>query len=298
MSAAGKSAVGVVHTLEPMDALETDRPEVVTAACRLLEGSDAPVEEVARELGWSQRHLQRLFRDTAGVTMSAYRRQARADRVRTHLRTGATVTEAVFAAGYGSSRAFYDHGARRLGMSPAQYSDGGRGATIRFTTFETAIGIVLAAVTDRGLCAVRIGDDAQELIDGLREELPEAASADVADDPQLASVSEVLWLLAHGRPGDRLPLDVQGTALQAEVWEAISSIPAGTTMTYAELAAAVGRPTAVRAVANAVGANPVALAIPCHRVVRSDGSNGGYRWGGERKAALLTTEQGDEAEPS
>lgn len=293
MSAAGKSAVGAFRTLEVMETLDADRRELVTAACRLLEDSDAPVEEIARELGWSQRHLQRLFRETAGVTMSAYRRQAQAERVRSHLRAGTTVTNAVFAAGYGSARAFYDNGARRLGMSPAQYAEGGRGATVRFTTFDTAIGTVLAAVTDRGLCAVRIGADAQELIDGLREELPQAACTDVADDPQLACVTEVLWLLAHGRPGDVLPLDVRGTAFQAEVWEVISSIPAGKTMTYAELAAAIGRPTAVRAVANAVGANPVALAIPCHRVVRSDGDNGGYRWGSQRKDALLATEQRD-----
>lgn len=267
-----------------------DRREVVAKACRMLAESDDAVGEIAARLGWSQRHLQRLFRETTGVTMSAFRRQAQADRARSHLRGGAAVVEAVFAAGYGSTRAFYDHGAPRLGMAPATYADGGRGATVRFTTFATPIGIVLAAVTDRGLCAVRIGDDPHELVRDLQDELPAAVLSDPDDDPDLGRVIDVLAMLATGRAAEPLPLDVQGTAFQAEVWEAIRRIPAGATVTYAELAAAIGRPRSVRAVANAVGANRVALAIPCHRVVRTDGSGGGYRWGPERKQALLAAE--------
>lgn len=272
-----------------MEALE-DRREVVAKAGRMLaEGTDS-VAGIADRLGWSQRHLQRLFREMTGVTMSAFRRQAQADRARSHLRDGAAVTDAVFAAGYGSTRAFYDHGAPRLGMAPAAYAVGGRGATVRFTTFATPIGIVLAAVTERGLCAVRIGDDAHELVGALEAELPAATLTDPDNDADLCHVVDVLALLADGRAADPLPLDVQGTAFQAEVWEAIKGVPAGHTVTYAELAVAVGRPTSVRAVANAVGANRVALAIPCHRVVRTDGSGGGYRWGRERKQALLAAE--------
>lgn len=272
------------------------RRDVVARACRLLEEDAPTVQHVADRLGWSQRHLQRLFRDVVGVTMSAYRRQVQADRVRAHLRDGVGVTEAVFAAGYGSSRAFYDHGAPRLGMPPAQFANGGRGAAVRFTTFATPIGIVLAAVTGRGLCAVRIGDDADELVRDLEAELPAAELTDPDDDVGLRRVVDVLSLLAEGRAADPLPLDVQGTAFQAEVWEAISRIPSGTTVTYAELAAAIGRPTSVRAVANAVGANRVALAVPCHRVVRTDGSGGGYRWGPHRKQALLAAEAGSTAD--
>lgn len=273
-----------------METLDATRRDVAARACRLLEEGGASVEEVAERLGWSQRHLQRLFREVVGVTMSAYRRQAQADRARQQLRNGAGVTDAVFAAGYGSSRAFYDHGAPRLGMAPAQFAAGGRGAAVRFTTFATPIGIVLAAMTDRGLCAVRIGDDARELVRGLEEELPAAELTDPDDDADLRRVVDVLALLAEGRAADPLPLDVQGTAFQAEVWEAVSRIPLGTTVTYAELAAAIGRPASVRAVANAVGANRVALAIPCHRVVRTDGTRGGYRWGPHRKQALLAAE--------
>lgn len=274
---------------------EGDRREVVAKACRMLAEGDDPVEAVADRLGWSQRHLQRLFRETTGVTMSAFRRQAQAERARQHLRDGRAVTEAVFAAGYGSTRAFYDHGAPQLGMRPTRYASGGRGETVRFTTFATPIGIVLAAVTDRGLCAVRIGDDAHGLVDELRAELPAATLTDPDDDADLGRVVDVLAALADGRAAESLPLDVQGTAFQAEVWEAIKRIPAGATVTYAELAAAIGRPTSVRAVANAVGANRVALAIPCHRVVRTDGSGGGYRWGRERKQALLAAERAEPA---
>ncbi len=201
----------------------------------------------------------------------------------------------MFDAGYGSTRAFYEHGAPRLGMSAAEYAAAGRGHRVAYATFPTPIGEVIVAATDRGLCAVRIGDDPAVLAADLAAEY---AGATVVEDPQfLGDLAREVADLAAGTASTAaaaaadLPLDIRGTAFQVSVWEHLRTIPPGTTETYSEVADAIGRPTAVRAVANACGANPVAVAIPCHRVVRSDGTLGGYRWGIERKAALLAAER-------
>ena len=266
--------------------------EAVIATCRELERSDGAenASSIAARLGYSERHLRRLFLETIGVTMSAYERAQKAERVRADLREGTPVMNAVIDAGYGSTRAFYEHGAPRLGMSPGRYRDGARGERIRYTLTETALGTLAVAVTDQGVCSVKLGSDGLDLVTGLKAEFPLATL--VRDDEGLSDVASVLESATRGH-GDAtvLPLDLAGTAFQIRVWEALRTIPAGETRTYSEVAAAIGKPRAVRAVASACAANEAALAIPCHRVIRRDGSLGGYRWGIENKEALLAAEQ-------
>jgi len=267
----------------------------VIAACRELERPDArSVAEVARDAGFSERQLRRRFTQMVGVSMSDYRRAHRAVRTRTALREGASVTSAVVESGYGSFRAFYEHAGSQLGMTPGRYRDGARGEHLRFTTIVTPIGTVLAACTPRGVCAVRIGPDEAALEKDVAAEFPLATLE--RDDAGLVDVAHVLARAVRGR-GDasRLPLDVAGTAFQIRVWEALRRIPTGETRSYSQVAADIGAPTAVRAVASACAANHAALAIPCHRVVRRDGSLGGYRWGLPAKEALLSAEAGVEA---
>jgi AraC family transcriptional regulator, regulatory protein of adaptative response / methylated-DNA-[protein]-cysteine methyltransferase len=265
--------------------------EAVIEVCRTLEtGDDRTVASLASEVGYSERHLRRSFQERVGVSISTYQRALRAHDVRETLRAAPSVTEAVIDAGYGSMRAFYEHGAGQLGMSPSRYRDGARGETIRFTTVETPLGIVLAAGTERGVCSIQLGAKEPALTKALYEEFPNATIS--RDDEALEEVAVVLGSAVRG-DGDAtgLPLDVAGTAFQIRVWTALRAIPVGETRTYAQIAAAVGSPRAVRAVGTACGKNAAALAIPCHRVVRSDGSLGGYRWGLATKAALLDAEK-------
>jgi AraC family transcriptional regulator, regulatory protein of adaptative response / methylated-DNA-[protein]-cysteine methyltransferase len=263
----------------------------VIALCRRLSGRDASasVAEMASDLGYTERHLQRRFREIVGVSIGEYRRSMRVERVRGSVRDGASVTGAVLDAGFGSTRAFYDNGADRMGMSPSQFRRGGPGERIGFTTMSTPLGVALVARTARGVCSVQLGDDEAALEAQLRCEFPMAEV--VRDDDGL--IGEAL-VVARGVRGDdgatELPVDLAGTALQMRVWEALRTIPSGETRTYSEVAAEVGRPNAVRAVASACAANTVALAVPCHRVVRRDGALGGYRWGVERKRSLLGAE--------
>ena len=276
------------------DRLQVVDPSIasVIAVCRWLEHPDdeADVAELAERVGWSQRHLRRVFTNVTGVTIAAYVRAQRSDRVRTALRAGTPVTDAVYGAGYGSLRGFYEHGAPRLGSSPSSYRQGSPGLTLGYTVVETALGLVAIAATDKGVCAIRIGDSEAELVAELDAEFPKAVLTR-ADD-ELSAVASVIAELAAGRSTETadIPLDLQGTAFQVEVWETLRSIEPGDPESYSEVARRLGRPTAVRAVASACAANPVALVVPCHRVVRADGSPGGYRWGTERKAALLDAE--------
>jgi AraC family transcriptional regulator of adaptative response/methylated-DNA-[protein]-cysteine methyltransferase len=199
------------------------------------------------------------------------------------------VTDAAFEAGYGSSRAFYEHGATRLGMTPSRYRSGGAGERIRYTSMVTPIGVVVAASTVRGVCAVRVGSDEAALVAEVAAEFPEAVVE--RDDDGLGEVAVVLAGAVRGDDDATvLPVDLQGTAVQVRVWEALRAIPAGDTRSYSEVAVEIGAPTAVRAVAGACAANPAALVVPCHRVVRQDGSLGGYRWGVATKQALLDAE--------
>jgi len=240
---------------------------------------------LAERSGFSVPYIRRLFR-RFGMSPKAYVQLRRAERLRERLRAGAPVTEALYDAGYGSSRALYESADETLGMTPGAYRRGGEGVTIRYTSFESSLGPGLVAATSRGVCALRFGEG---LLDELKVEFPEAA---IAED---AAVLEpfVRAVRAHlaGERRLELPLDVSPSAFQARVWAALQRIPYGETRTYSQIAEAIGAPKAVRAVARACATNPVALAIPCHRVVRAGGALSGYRWGTQRKRALLEAER-------
>lgn len=263
----------------------------VIQVCRILEGIDElpDVAAMASTLGYSERHLRRRFSDVVGVSISSYVRAQHAQRARLALRAGSGVTQAAIEAGFGSNRAFYEHGATRLGMTPATYREGARGERIGYTSIITPIGIVLAASTQKGVCAVMVGPDEIALTNELASEFANATIE--RDDEGLASVAELLALSVRGEAdSSRLPIDLQGTAFQIRVWEALRTIPAGQTRTYSQVAELIGSPKAVRAVGSACAKNMVAITVPCHRVIRTDGSLGGYRWGLEVKEALLLAE--------
>jgi AraC family transcriptional regulator of adaptative response/methylated-DNA-[protein]-cysteine methyltransferase len=248
--------------------------------------------ELARRTGLSPHHLQRVFREQTGVTPKQYLAAQRADRLRRTLKKGRDVTTATYEAGYGSSSRLYAQSDARLGMTPATYRDGGRGMEVRFTTVPTSIGTLLVALTPRGVCAVSLGDSASKLERELRDELPNAAIAR-ADDPALAHAVMTIVEQIEGRASRsaELPVDLVATAFQLRVWEELRRVPYGETRSYGEIAAAIGKPRAVRAVASACARNRAAIVVPCHRVVRNDGAIGGYRWGASRKRALLTRER-------
>jgi AraC family transcriptional regulator, regulatory protein of adaptative response / methylated-DNA-[protein]-cysteine methyltransferase len=270
----------------------------VVAACRAMERRGGPVAiaELAAGPGSSPRQLHRDFRRLLGASPREYGEAVRAGAARGALRSAATVAAAAFDAGYGSLRGFYEQVPKRLGMEPSRYAAGGRGERLRWSSKESDVGVIVAVASERGLAAVRVGDSAQALLDDLQTEFHEADLE--RDDDGLLGVMEALAALARGiEPETPLPVDVRGTAFQASVWKALREIPAGETRTYAQVAASLGRPTAVRAVAGACGANPVALVVPCHRVVRTDGGLGGYRWGLEVKAALLEAERRSAGRP-
>ena len=243
---------------------------------------------LARVAGVSPWHLQRTFKRLLGVTPAEYAQARRAARLKHELKHG-PVTDAIYAAGFGSPSRVYDDATGVLGMTPRAYRAGGRGERIRFTTLTTRLGAMLVAATDRGLCRVALGDDPAVLEQKLRDEFP---AADVRRDRAgLEAATSALRAAAAGQPVDSaLALDVRATAFQRRVWRALQEIPAGETRTYAEVARQVGNPRSARAVARACATNPVALAVPCHRVVPAAGGTGGYRWGSERKKKLLADE--------
>jgi AraC family transcriptional regulator of adaptative response/methylated-DNA-[protein]-cysteine methyltransferase len=244
---------------------------------------------LARRLGGSPYHLQRNFKRIVGVTPREFADQSRLTKVKHRLRGGLDVTTALLEAGYASSSRFYERAASKLGMAPSRYKAGGAGMTVRYTVVPSPLGRLLVAATDRGVCAVTMGDNDRGLERALAEEYP--ASTIRRDRGALAKwTRQVLAHLAGRLPRLDLPLDVRATAFQWQVWNALAAIPSGQTRSYAEIATAIGRPRAARAVARACATNPVALAIPCHRVVPAAGGIGGYRWGGERKKALLAGE--------
>jgi AraC family transcriptional regulator of adaptative response/methylated-DNA-[protein]-cysteine methyltransferase len=263
----------------------------VTELCRLIENSSGTptLAELARHAGLSVFHTQRLFKAVTGVTPRAYASAQRARRVRNALEERGSVTDAIYAAGYASAGHFYGETATRLGMTPSQYRSGGAQLAMRVATRSCSLGCVLVAATERGVCAILLGDDPQELARDLEQRFPRAGRV-VADAAFAAWVGRVVELIEEPRRGAQLPLDIRGTAFQQRVWQALAQIPAGETRSYTELARAIGVPSAARAVARACAANPVAVATPCHRVLRGDGGMGGYRWGIERKRALLARE--------
>jgi AraC family transcriptional regulator of adaptative response/methylated-DNA-[protein]-cysteine methyltransferase len=252
-------------------------------------GEVPSLEDLAGASGLSPAHLQRKFSRLVGVSPRAYAQALRRERLKAGLRRGESVSRAGWEAGYGSSRQLYEQGAAALGMTPASYRAGGDGARIRYTVIETVAGPLLLAATERGLCASWFGADPAGLERALGAEYPRAdlRRGDRALAPVAAAVREHL---AGGAPLGRVPLDVEGTPFARAVWNRLRDIPYGETRTYGEVAKLVGRPGAARAVGTACASNPVALVIPCHRVVRADGSGGGYRWGEDRKRALLARE--------
>jgi len=247
--------------------------------------------DLATLTGTSPHHLQRVFKKQFGVSPKEYLAARRAEHFKRQLRSGQNVSDATYEAGYGSSSRLYSQSNARLGMTPATYRRGGLGMEIRYTTLATSLGTLLVGVTDRGVCAVSLGDSAKSLERGLRDEYPNA-TIEHTDDPALThAVAAIVGQLDNHAHAIDLPIDVQATAFQLRVWDALRKIPYGETRTYSEIAAAVGQPSAVRAVANACAHNRVAVVIPCHRVIRNDGELGGYRWGLARKKKLLERER-------
>ncbi len=267
------------------------RATMVAALCRVIEASEEPpsLAVLAAHAGKSPVHVHRVFKAVTGLTPRAYAAAHRAGRVRAALTERATITEAILCAGYGSSSRFYAQTGDVLGMTPTQYRAGGEGMEIQFTVARCSLGSLLVAATVRGVCAMLLGDEPRQLIGDLEQRF-DRATLRRSDASLGALVAAAVRMVDEPRAGVELPLDVQGTAFQRRVWQALREIPVGSTTSYAELASRIGQPRAVRAVAQACAANPVAVAIPCHRVVRSDGDPSGYRWGATRKRALLAKE--------
>jgi AraC family transcriptional regulator, regulatory protein of adaptative response / methylated-DNA-[protein]-cysteine methyltransferase len=267
------------------------RVELVERACRLIEAADvAPtLEALGRALAVSPFHLQRVFKAATGLTPRQYAAGLRAGRFKAGLRAGQDVTTAMYEAGYQSAGRLYAEAPQRLGMNPSTYRSGGKTMQIQYSISDCLLGRLLVAATGRGVSAVYLGDEDAGLEAMLRQEYPAAELVRAAQPrPETAAVVDYL---SGQNPGLALPLDVQATTFQLRVWEELRRIPYGQTRTYTQVASALGKPAAVRAVANACAANPAALVTPCHRVIRSDGGLGGYRWGIERKRQLLDGEQ-------
>lgn len=277
--------------------LEARQRAAVASACRLIEASDTEpdLDTLAQAAGMSRFHFHRVFKAQTGITPKAYAKARRGARVRQELEQGASVTDALYGAGYGSSGRFYANAGEVLGMPPASYRAGGRGETIRFAVAQCSLGAILVAATGRGICAILIGDTPEPLVDDLQARFPRAELRGAEADFE-QTVAQVIGLVEAPRIGLDLPLDVRGTAFQQRVWQALRAIPSGQTITYAELAERVGLAGGARAVAGACAANPAAVAIPCHRVVRSGGALSGYRWGIERKRTLIEREQAQSSE--
>ncbi|HEY0293398.1 MAG TPA: bifunctional DNA-binding transcriptional regulator/O6-methylguanine-DNA methyltransferase Ada [Hansschlegelia sp.] len=278
----------------PNETTDAQGAAVVARICREIERAEQPpkLEALAASAGLSASHLHRLFKAKTGVTPRAYAAAERARRVRSALaQPGASVTAALYDAGFGSNGRFYEASNAVLGMKPGAYRARGAGAEIRFAVGECSLGSVLVAQSERGVCAILLGDDPEALVRDLQDRFSGArlVGGDAAFETVVAQV--VGFVDAPG-VGLDLPLDIRGTAFQQRVWAALRRIPAGATASYAAVAAVIGAPKAMRAVAGACAANPLAVAVPCHRVVRTDGALSGYRWGVERKRALLERERG------
>ena len=299
--AAEQAGFRACRRCHPQRAITVDpQVELVRRACRFIdegEHDNIDLATLGQHVGLSAFHLQRTFKSVMGITPRQYAETRRTNRFKAGIRRGESVTNAMYDAGYGSSSRLYERANTELGMTPATYSHGGRGAVINYTIAQSPLGRLLVAATEKGICAVRLGDSDATLETDLRDEFS-AARIDRKDRPLSEWVREILDRLAGKSPHVDLPLDIQSTAFQRRVWEELQAIPYGSTRSYAQVAAAIGRPTAARAVARACATNPVALVIPCHRVIREDKSLGGYRWGLKRKKKLLEKESGAVARPS
>jgi AraC family transcriptional regulator of adaptative response/methylated-DNA-[protein]-cysteine methyltransferase len=272
--------------------LEERRARLVARACRQIEdAAETPsLRQLAAAAGLSPHHFHRTFKAVTGITPKAYVAARRAERVRRELGAPGSVTDAIYGAGYNSNARFYAASGQILGMTPTAFRQGGRDAVIRFALGECSLGSILVAATEKGICAISLGADPQALLRELEDRFPQAELRGGDRKFERLVAKAVGMVEAPGKTAD-LPLDIRGTAFQQRVWQALREIPAGTTASYSEIAARLGRPRAVRAVAAACASNTIAVAIPCHRVVRSDGALAGYRWGVERKRALIGRER-------
>ena len=272
-------------------ALAEQHAAKVAVVCRLIEKSEEPpsLEQMANHAGWSVFHFHRLFKAITGVTPTQYAAAQRAKRVRSKLNGSSTVTEAIYSAGYNSNGRFYEASNQILGMTPSSYRSGGARTEIRFAVGECSLGSILVASSERGVCAISLGDDPDALARDLQDRFPRANLIH-GDAGFEQLVAQVVGFVEAPALGLALPLDIRGTAFQQRVWQALRRIPAGSTASYAEIANRIGSPKSARAVAQACATNALAVAIPCHRVVRSDGALAGYRWGVPRKKALLERE--------
>jgi AraC family transcriptional regulator of adaptative response/methylated-DNA-[protein]-cysteine methyltransferase len=275
------------------DGLSTEAENValVAKACRIIEGSEEEpsLEELADAVGRSPSYFHRVFKATTGLTPKDYAVAHRAKKLREGLASGNSVTEAIYDAGFNSSGRFYEKSTDMLGMTPSQYRAGGANEEIKFAVGQTSLGAILVASSKKGVAAILLGDDADKLVRNLQDRFPKASLIG-ADRAYEALVARVVGFVEAPEIGFDLPLDVRGTAFQQRVWQALQEIPVGATVCYAEIAQRIGSPKSVRAVAGACAANNLAVAIPCHRVVRHGGSIAGYAWGVERKRALLERE--------
>ncbi|HAI94654.1 MAG TPA: bifunctional DNA-binding transcriptional regulator/O6-methylguanine-DNA methyltransferase Ada, partial [Xanthomonadaceae bacterium] len=269
-----------------------ERAALVAQACRLIESAETPpnLDELAAQANMSPFHFHRVFKAETGLTPKTYATAHRAHKLREELNAAAgTVTDAIYGAGFNSNSRFYETSEQVLGMRAKEYRAGGAGAVIRFAVGESALGAILVAQSQRGICTILLGDDPDRLVRDLQDQFPKAELiGGDGDFEQL--VARVVGFVEAPGIGLNLPLDVRGTAFQQRVWQALREIPVGETASYAEIAERIGAPKAVRAVAQACAANHIAVAIPCHRVVRRDGDISGYRWGVERKRELLRRE--------
>jgi AraC family transcriptional regulator of adaptative response/methylated-DNA-[protein]-cysteine methyltransferase len=273
--------------------LRSENAALVAKACRIIEDSEElpSLAELADAVGRSPGYFHRVFKTATGLTPKDFAAAHRAKKVRQALAWGSTVTETIYEAGFNSSGRFYEKATDMLGMTPSQYRAGGANEEIRFAVGETSLGAILVASSRKGVASILLGDDPDELVRNLQDRFPKARLIG-ADRNYESLVARVVGFVEAPRIGLDLPLDVRGTAFQRRVWQALKEIPVGATMSYAEIARRIGSPKATRAVASACAANDLAVAIPCHRVVRHDGALSGYAWGAERKRELLNREQG------
>jgi AraC family transcriptional regulator of adaptative response/methylated-DNA-[protein]-cysteine methyltransferase len=272
--------------------LDEENDRLVAKACRLIERSNEmlSLDALASAVGRSPSHFHRLFKSATGLTPKEYADAYRANRIREGLMKNASVTEAIYDAGFNSSGRFYEKSNELLGMTPTQYRAGGANEDIRFAVGRSTLGAILVASSRKGIAAILLGNDPDKLLRELQNRFPKARLIGAEKDYETLIAHVVGFIEAPGQSLG-LPLDIRGTAFQQRVWRALRKIPAGKTVTYSEIARKIGSPKSVRAVAGACAANNIAVAIPCHRVVRTDGSLSGYAWGVERKRGLLTREK-------
>ena len=284
------------HGARAGGSIRTHQLALVERACAYIderEGERVTLAELGDHLGVSPWHLQRLFRKIMGVSPRDYADAKRSGKFRSELKRGESIAGATYGSGYGSSSRIYEVADQQLGMTPATYAQGGRGARIVYAIVDSSLGRLLVAATKAGICFVSLGDDDDTLVAVLEDEFPAAESL-IRDDAGVApGLRTLIAYLAGETPHIDLPLDVQATAFQRRVWQELIAIPYGETRTYSEIAQRLGLPHGQRAIGRACATNPVPMIVPCHRVVRQDGALGGYRWGLDRKRALLKGEQGD-----